>query len=119
MRIVNIILMMLFFYTSAQAAFVEGLEDFPIPDGLEQIEDAGLNFGNEDIRLVETYMKSTTLKFADVCNFYKSTLPQLGWKLIKHSPNRIVFERESEIVELKKETDKPLIVNLLLKSKTK
>ena len=100
-----------------QAAFIEGLEDFPIPDGLEQIENANLNFGNEDIRLVEVYMTSSSLDFAKVAQFYKDTLPQLGWKLNKSSDNSIKFEREGEMVEITKEESNPLVVNLVLKSK--
>lgn len=117
MKILRLVLALMMFCTTATAAFVEGLEDFPIPDGLEQIENAGLNFGNEDIRLVETYMKSASMRFAEVVDFYQTTLPQLGWKIIKKHSDRIVFERESEIAEIKRESTNPLIVCLLLKSK--
>lgn len=99
------------------AAFVEGLEDFPIPEGLEQIENASLNFGNEDIRLVEIYMTSTIMKFDVVVSFYKDTLPQLGWKITDIDDEKAVFEREGEKVEITKESLNPLIVNLVLKSK--
>ena len=100
-----------------QAAFVEGLEDFPIPEGLEQIENANLNFGNEEIRLVEVYMTSDKLTFKQVINFYKDTLPQLGWKKKNESNKKCSFERENEIVEISVETFKPLVINLVLKSK--
>ncbi len=117
MKILSIILATMISLNTASAAFVEGLEDFPIPDGLEQIENAGLNFGNESIRLVEIYMESHSLKFAEIVHFYKDTLPQLGWKLVKKYSDRIVFEREGEVAEIKKESTNPLIVSLSLKSK--
>ncbi len=101
----------------SEAAFVEGLEDFPIPDGLEQIENANLNFGNEDIRLVEAYMTSNLLNFEQIKKFYKETLPQLGWKLNKESAKEIIFERRNENVTIAKESANPLVVNLVLKSK--
>ncbi len=102
---------------NVQAAFVEGLEDFPVPEGLEQIENASLNFGNEEIRLVEVYMTSEKLNFKQVTGFYKDTLPQLGWKKISESAKRCSFERENEVVEISAETLKPLVINLVLKSK--
>ncbi len=117
MKILSVILAAIIMGNTASAAFVEGLEDFPIPNGLEQIENAGLNFGNESIRLVEAYMESDSLDFADIVNFYKNTLPQLGWKMVKKNSDQIVFEREGEIAEIKKESTNPLIVCLSLKSK--
>lgn len=105
------------FIQTAESAFVEGLEDFPIPEGLEQIENANLNFGNEDIRLVEAYMTSEKLSFIQAAKFYKDTLPQLGWKLKKSTAKKISFEREKENVEISEESSNPLIINLTLKSK--
>lgn len=102
---------------NAKAAFIEGLEDFPIPEGLEQIENASLNFGNEEIRLVEVYMTSDKLTFKQVAQFYKDTLPQLGWKKKSESNKKCSFERENEVVEISVETFKPLVINLVLKSK--
>lgn len=111
------IMIMLILCNQAKAAFVEGLEDFPIPDGLEQIDNANLNFGNEDIRLVEAYMTSDTLDFSDIIRFYKETLPQLGWKPDNKDAKKVVFERDEEIVEISEESSNPLIINLVLKSK--
>lgn len=118
MKYLSVIFCTLFIYVStAQGAFVEGLEDFPIPEGLEQIENANLNFGNEDIRLIEAYMTSEKLNFIQTAKFYKDTLPQLGWKLKKESNKKISFEREKENVEISEESSNPLIINLTLKSK--
>lgn len=102
---------------AAKAAFVEGLEDFPIPEGLEQIENANLNFGNEEIRLVEVYMTSSTLSYKQVMKFYNDTLPQLGWKNKSTSNKKCSFERENEVVEISAEAYNPLVINLVLKSK--
>lgn len=118
MRYLALTLALIFgFVVPANAVFVEGLEDFPIPDEMEQINESNLVFGNADSRLVEVYMKSDTLNFNKVVIFYKNTLPQLGWSLKKNQKNKIFFERDNETVEISQETVNPLIINLILKSK--
>lgn len=62
----------------SKAAFVEGLEDIPIPEGLHQAENENLNFGNEEIRLIEVYLTAENTTFAKIISFYKETLPQMG-----------------------------------------
>ena len=103
--------------STADAAFVEGLEDIPLPEGLNQIENGNLNFGNEEIRLIEAYLTSSDLKFEQVISFYKETLPQMGWQIKKQRKNKILFEREGETLEISKESLAPLIVRLTVKSK--
>ena len=117
MRKILLMLIALSFAFEVEAAFVEGLEDFPIPEGLEQIENANLNFGNEEIRLVEAYMTSTTLNYKQVAKFYAETLPQLGWKKKTNFAKKCSFERENEVVEISAEAFNPLVINLVLKSK--
>ena len=110
----------IFFLTTANptnAVFVEGLEDIPIPDGLHQIENGNLNFGNEEIRLIEVYLTSKHLSFGDITTFYKETLPQMGWQSRKHSYDRTAFYREGETLEIAKESENPLIIRLTVKSK--
>lgn len=100
-----------------QAAFIEGLEDIPAMDGLTQVENGNLSFGNEEIRLVEAYFTSKTLKFYDVKAFYEATLPQLGWAKKNSGKRKSSFEREGEILEISEETPSPLIVRITVKSK--
>lgn len=102
---------------SVEAVFIEGLEDVPVQEGLEQIENASLSFGNEEIRLVESYLTSQTLQFVKVAKFYKDTLPQMGWVLKKHIKNMVLFERDGETLELSEESANPLVVRLTVKSK--
>ncbi len=107
----------LVFPITGKAEFVEGLEDIPIPEGLEQIENGSLNFGNEEIRLIETYLSSKNLSFDKVVSFYVETLPQMGWTLKKQKNNKLLFEREGETLEISKEAPNPLMVRLTVKSK--
>ena len=101
----------------AHAAFVAGLEDIPLPGGLNQIENGNLSFGNEEIRLIEVYLTSENLSFEEVGRFYLETLPQMGWQLKKNKKQKFLFEREGETLEISRESAKPLIVRLTVKSK--
>ena len=101
----------------AEASFVEGLEDIPLPADLTQIEDTGLSFGNEEIRFIEISFESNTLSFDKVVAFYKETLPQMGWKITTISSSELASEREGESLEINRESASPLVVRLTLKSK--
>ena len=97
--------------------FLEGLEDFPILDGMTQVQNDVLSFGNEQSRLVETFLTSPKIKFAKVEKFYKQTLPQMGWIYQGKRNDSLVFQREGEVIEISKEANKPLLVRIMLKSK--
>lgn len=119
-RILQILLVltgMLCTAPAVNAAFVEGLEDIPMPGGLNQVENGNLSFGNEEIRLIEVYLTSEDMSFEEVCRFYLDTLPQMGWLLKKEKKQKLLFEREGETLEISKESAKPLIVRLTVKSK--
>ena len=110
-------LVFLLFTLPVKAAFVEGLEDIPLAEGLTLAENGSLSFGNEEIRLIERLFISQTKTFQDVKKFYIETLPQMGWQKKENSENKISFEREGEVLEFNIESDKPLIVRLTVKSK--
>ena len=117
-------LFILFFVTmllkpySVLADFVEGLEDVPIPEAVTQIENGSLSFGNEEIRLFETYFSSEKKNFSDIKRFYEETLPQMGWAKKKSTKQYVLFERDGETLEVSEESKKPLILRLVVKSKS-
>ncbi len=98
----------------AAGAFIEGMEDVPIPDKMMQIQSDNISFGNEETRFVEAYLQSNFGKFHVVAGFYQKTLPQLGWKLQKEEGNYISFVRESEELEISQVSQLPLIVRVTL-----
>lgn len=102
---------------SVKAAFVEGLEDIPLPTGVVQIENGSLSFGNEEIRLFEAYFSAEKQSFNDIVKFYKETLPQMGWLKKNKNGSKIYFERDGESLEISKESENPLILRLVVKSK--
>jgi hypothetical protein len=72
-------------------AFVGGLEDLPLMEGLAEDRAAALVFDKPDGRLVDAYAFGPVEPEA-VAAFYRETLPQLGWRAI----GPLVFEREGE-----------------------
>ena len=109
-----------FFLMSAPVgavSFVEGLEDVPVMNGFQQIENDSISFGNEESRLIEAILVSESATFRQAEDFYKDTLPQMGWKLQKESESEIVFYREGEVLEMAKENQKPLRIRITVKSK--
>ena len=106
-----------FFALPAKSAFVEGLEDIPLLDGLAQVDNGSLSFGNEEIRLVESYLTSKVLSFKEVMVFYADTLPQLGWNKKQENNKNILFERDGETLEISRESENPLVIRLTVKSK--
>ena len=118
-RFVVILFFMLacFTFFTAKASFIEGLEDIPLAEGVTQIENGSLSFDNEEIRFFESYLSAEKQKFDNVIKFYKETLPQMGWQKKNENKDKILFERDGESLEITKESIKPLILRLIVKSK--
>ena len=72
-------------------AFVGGLEDLPLMDGLAEDRAAGLIFDKPDGRLVDAFAYGPITAEA-VRTFYRDTLPELGWRAV----GPLAFEREGE-----------------------
>ena len=101
----------------ASAEFVEGMADIPLLEGMKQIHSANISFGNGESRFDEAYITSNKVTFDKVCDFYKNTLPQLGWKFLSHDNAAVHFERETEVLDIVLEKNNPVLVRITLKSK--
>ncbi len=99
---------------AAATGFIEGMEDIPLPEQTIQIQGNNLSFGNEETRLVEAYLKSSSLKYSAVKKFYKETLPQLGWKIISETDTVLTFGRNQEELDIVTESKMPLIMRVTL-----
>ena len=99
------------------ALFIDGLEDVPVMEGVEQVQKDSISFGNEESRLVETYLTSSGVSFDKLSKFYRETLPQMGWAYHGMRENTLIFEREGEFLEIAKEENSPLVVRVTVKSK--
>ncbi|MCX4348715.1 MAG: hypothetical protein OSJ76_02900 [Alphaproteobacteria bacterium] len=103
--------------SAAATTFIDGLEDVPLMKGMTQIQKDTISFGNEESRFVEAYLTSTRVGFKAVESFYTKTLPQLGWTYQGKRGNTLIFYRDSEMIEIVKETALPLEVRITVKSK--
>ncbi|MBE6445463.1 MAG: hypothetical protein E7019_05400 [Alphaproteobacteria bacterium] len=117
MKIFAFILSFALVCSSAWATFIDGLEDVPIMEGLVQIQNDNISFGNEESRLVQAVLSGKNFSFAEVEKFYQKTLPQMGWIYQGKRENTIIFEREGEIMEIKNENASPLRIIVTVKSK--
>ncbi len=112
-----VFLQIILFSFSSEAKFIAGLEDMPILDGIEQVNEDNFSFGNEETRIVEVILQSESKNFKQLIEFYKVTLPNLGWKLEKNESNLVTFSRENELLEILDESDTKLNARLTIKSK--
>ena len=75
--------------------FLSVAEDVPLMTGLSEELEFAVEFESVAGRMVETFA-SGRVSQQDVMNFYKSSLPQLGWQM----ETMTRFNREGEMLEL-------------------
>lgn len=64
--------------TGAADGFLSRLEDLPLVPGLSEDTSAGVSFDTAGGRIVEAFARGD-LTERQVLDFYRETLPQLGW----------------------------------------
>ena len=97
--------------------FIEGMDDVPMLEGMHQITQDDVYFGNEETRLLEAYFNAPKLKFSAIAGFYNESLPQLGWIYQGNRGNNLLFYRDGETLEVVRESVSPLIVRITVKTK--
>lgn len=83
----------------SMGAFVTGLEDVPLMPDLQDVPEAAVIFDKPAGRLVEAYAEGD-VEGAAVLQFYRDTLPQLGWSIEASEAATGVFFREGERLEI-------------------
>ncbi len=96
-RIIGIALVSLLFAASPAVAgeFFALLVDVPVMPGLRPVEDAGIEFDAPSGRIVEAWAIGALARGA-VLDFYRDTLPQLGW----NAGAGAAFQREGEALRI-------------------
>lgn len=84
------------FSEDGSTAFFSGIEDLPVTPGLREIQDESLIYDTSAGRIVQAYAQGH-LSSGSILEFYRVTLPQLGWQAL----GKKKFRRETEILELK------------------
>lgn len=98
-------------------SFVVGTEDIPLMKNLSQANSNTLFFGNEETRYIEIELYATSeLSFSEVKSFYIKALSQLGWTIKESKSNFILFYRETDVLEIKLNSTKPLKISLIIKN---
>jgi hypothetical protein len=96
------IFLLFFNFQSANAAkFVPGISDLPVPGNFYLIDDSSSIFYNDGGRIIEAVFKGKGEK-KNVIDFYRKTLPALGWK----EKSSLNFIRENEELKIKIEVVK-------------
>lgn len=117
------LLLLLTVYPAKATQFVDGMDDVPLPDGMMQITQDDFSFGNEETRLLEAYLteirgtQKQKIRFSKIGDFYRESLPQLGWIYQGNRGNDLLFYRDGETLELVRESVSPLIVRITVKTK--
>lgn len=84
---------------------------------MSQITQDDVSFGNEETRLIEAYVTARRTKFEKVADYYKESLPQLGWIYQGNRGHSLLFDRDGETLEIVREAVSPLVVRITLKTK--
>ena len=86
--------------------FITGFSDLPIMPGMQELPDANISFDTASGRIVEAFAK-TEQNVEKILSFYKSVLPQLGWKVKRDT----MFVRDTETLnlDLRKDGDSVIV----------
>ena len=97
-----------------ETIFINGFEDVPQMPKLNQDENSGIAFDTEFGRIVETYLESENgITFKNVADYYNESLPELGWKEVTQTKNKLIFSREGEVLEISlMENNKPILIKV-------
>ncbi|MDD4556078.1 MAG: hypothetical protein PHE89_01935 [Alphaproteobacteria bacterium] len=115
--LISLITLLFSFKICEAKQFVEGLEDIPLMEGLQQTVNSDIAFGNEESRFIEIYLQGTgKTTYQNVEKFYINTMPQLGWSFSGKQKGTLSFYRDGERIEIAKETETPLLIRITLKS---
>lgn len=93
--------------TFADDAFLTGLPDVPLMDGLIPNPTANIDFDTPAGQITVVNATGNSLTGDEILSFYQKTLPALGWRT--DGENRFVREKDSLTITITKET-KPAIV---------
>ncbi len=76
-----------------EAAFLSGVEDMPLMPGLAENLDTTLVFDSAEGRYVEAYAEGRVTEL-QVAEFYRASLPQLGW----YQAGLNTYRRDNELL---------------------
>lgn len=82
-------------------SFLSTIADVPLPDGLEELPDAGFVFDKPQGRIVQlTASHNAQITQQALMAFYQNSLPNLGWQPSQSGLDLLTFTRRGEILRL-------------------
>jgi hypothetical protein len=95
---------------AADPEYLTAVADLPLPPGLVEDVDAGINFDKPEGRIVEALARGAVAK-TDVAAFYRTALPGLGWKPLAGNQSGSRWQRGGEILSVDiVDSGNPLVV---------
>ncbi len=92
--------------------FFSAFEDVPLMDGLVELPDHIMTYDKPQGRIIESVALMSNVKRPDVVNFYRMTLPQMGWGIISDTH----YFRKEEYLDLSFEVlDGKNVVRVLIR----
>lgn len=88
----------------AEETYFIGNFDIPVFEGLTIIEKESVEFDKPDGQISE-YQAERVSSLADVFEFYKNSMPELGWTKTEETNQQLIFRRNKEQVTIAKETN--------------
>ena len=79
--------------------YLVAVTDLPLPPGLVEDVDAGVNFDKPEGRIVEAIARGSLSKL-EVGSFYRAALPGLGWKPLTDEEPGTRWRRGGEILSV-------------------
>lgn len=81
--------------------FLSAAGDIPLIDGLVEVPEGVLVFDKPQGRIVQlTTLRDGGLAAADIMDFYRTSLPNLGWAAVAETENLLTFASQTEILRL-------------------
>ncbi|MFR8205028.1 MAG: hypothetical protein ACLU99_00890 [Alphaproteobacteria bacterium] len=84
---------------------------------MKQVPSDSISFGNEESRLVEALLTSNKVGFKKSKSFIRTLCRKWAGLIQGKRGDTLVFEREGEVIDISKESAKPLMVRITVKSK--
>lgn len=84
-----------------ESAFLDGLDDVPLMEGLIVNSNPNIDFDTPAGQITVIQATGVSLTGEKIKNYYKQTLPALGWKFENH---RYIREKDSLIITILKES---------------
>lgn len=105
--------LLLFCNPAFSDSFIEGMDDIPLMPGMKQLQSDTISFGNADSHFLEAVLEEENVgSNPSYAQYYKETLPQLGWEFQKEESRKLIFYRGEETLEITREYAKPLTIRI-------